>query len=173
LYLDGELISAVRRRGMRVSGDGVATVRQLMARNGTATMAVDPVCAMHLRAQGLELTSVPAAGRVVVLNGSPAAQGRQQELRTIYDEAITGQVHPETAEMMGRVVRALGSRFAGIDIITTDVTAPLAATGGAFLELNTTPGIHHHYQTEEDHRSHPVAVAVLESLLAVASIPAH
>jgi cyanophycin synthetase len=173
LYLDGELISAVRRRGVRVTGDGAATVRQLMAQNGCAALADDRVCALHLRAQALQLSSVPASGRVVVLNGSPRPAGKQQELRTIYDEPVTELVHPHTAEAMGRVVRALGSRFAGVDVITTDIAAPLAATGGAFLELNTTPGIHHHYQTDEDLQSHPVAVAVLESLLAETRIPAY
>ena len=172
LYLDGELISAVRRRGIRVTGDGVATVRELMARSGCEALATDPVCGMHLRAQTLELSSIPARGRTVVLNGSPANAGNQRELRTIYDEPISGLVHPKTAETMSRVVRALGSRLAGVDIITTDVSVPLAVTGGAFLELNTTPGIHHHYQTEADRRSHPVAVAVLESLLSAARIPA-
>lgn len=173
LYLDGELISAVRRRGERVMGNGVATVRELMAQQNVASLMTDPVCALHLRAQGLDLESVPAAGVTVVLNGSPAQRGQQRELRTIYDEPITGMVHPETAATMGKVVRALGSRFAGVDVITTDITRPLHETGGAFLELNTTPGIHHHYQTEADHETHPVAVAVLESLLRATRIPAH
>lgn len=129
-------------------------------------LAEDPICAMHLRAQRVTLDSVPSAGANVVLMGSPTKLGRQTELRTIYDEPITDLVHPHIAETMGKVVSALGSRFAGVDVITTDPSVPLCESGGAFLELNTTPGIHHHYQTEADHRSHPVAVAVLESLLA-------
>jgi hypothetical protein len=32
--------------------------------------------------------------------------------------------------------------------------------------VNPQPAIHHHYITEEDHRTHPVAVRLLERLLA-------
>jgi D-alanine-D-alanine ligase-like ATP-grasp enzyme len=173
LYLDGELISAVRRRGHRITGDGVSTIRELMARSGSSSLAEDAVCRLHLRAQGVTLASVPAAGQTVVLNGAPADRGQQSELRTIYDESITGLVHEETAELLGKVVRALGSRFTGVDVITTDPSRPLAETGGALLELNTTPGIHHHYQTETDQQTHPVAVAVLESLLGATKISIH
>jgi cyanophycin synthetase len=165
LYLDGRFISAVRRKGLRVIGDGVATMRQLMSRAGFAAFAYDRVVASHIQAQGLSPTTVPASGSVVVLMGAPDSSSKQREFRTIYDELITDRVSRELTAAMGRVVASVGSRFAGVDIVTTDPSLPLEETGGAFIELNTTPGIHHHYQVPNDHRRHPVAVAVLESLL--------
>ena len=67
-----------------------------------------------------------------------------------------------------RVVRAVGSSFAGVDVVTVDPTRPLRDSGGVFLEINTTPGIHHHYLSEDDRRlwewvapsdPHPIASA--------------
>jgi cyanophycin synthetase len=60
-------------------------------------------------------------------------------------------------------VRDIGSRFAGVDILTNDPSVPLAKSRGVFLELNTTPGIHHHYIAPEG-GSPPVAVAVLRHI---------
>ncbi|HET7230265.1 MAG TPA: hypothetical protein VFJ16_09695 [Longimicrobium sp.] len=165
LYLDGRLLHAVRRRGARVTGDGRATVSALAARAGLAAVLASPGAAMDLHAQGLTHAYIPAAGETVLLRGVPPGRGTERELRTIYDETVTAQVHPSTARAAGNVVRLAGSRFAGVDIVTPDVTRPLEACGGAFIELNTTPGIHHHYQTGHDRAEHPVAVAVLRALL--------
>lgn len=165
LYLDGELISAVRRRGLRLQGDGHATVRELMLQHRHARLIDDAVCALTLRAQDLRLDSVIPAGASVLLTGNPVSGHPRSELRTVYDEPITDLVGRETSESLARVVRALGTRFAGVDIVTIDPAQPLEKVGGAFIELNTTPGIHHHYQTQDDHRTHPVAVAVLRSML--------
>ncbi|MEX2284985.1 MAG: hypothetical protein WEE89_21035 [Gemmatimonadota bacterium] len=165
LYLDGGLISAVRRRGTRITCDGKNTIAALARQQGLLDLLDDALCRLTLRAQRLEKTSVPPKGREVILTGTPREGLGQREFRTIYDEPITHLVHPAVAESMGTVVRAIGSRFAGVDVITVDPSLPLELANGGFLELNTTPGIHHHYHTEEDRRTHPVAVAVLESLL--------
>ncbi len=66
---------------------------------------------------------------------------------------------------MAGLVRALGSRFAGVDLLTNDPTVPLAESRGVFVEINTTPGLHHHYITAEDHERHPVAARILDRLL--------
>ena len=172
LYLEGELLHAVRRRGVRVTGDGRTPLRRLSAERGLGPVLADPASAETLAAQGLGPGSVPEAGREVVLRGIPAVPGAGREMRTVYDETVTDRVHPALAAALGRVVRRLGSRFAGVDVVTLDPGAPLEDTGGAFLEINTTPGIHHHYHTDAERRTHPVAVAVLRRLLAVESAAA-
>lgn len=165
LYLDGKLISAVRRRGTRITGDGLNSVEALAAQQGLQRLLEDEICALTLRAQRIDRKTVPAAGQSVLLLGVPRECIGQRELRTIYDENITHLLHPDVVASMSAVVKAIGSRFAGIDVITVDPQRPLESGSGAFLEINTTPGIHHHYLTEEDRRSCAVAVAVLESLL--------
>ncbi len=169
LYLDGELLHAARRRGVRVVGDGRSTVAGLAAAAGAAPVLRDPMTPVTLAAQGLRPASVPAAGRAVLLHGVPPGGGGR-ELRTVYDESITPLVAPETARALGAVVRALGSRLAGVDLVTVDPAGPLAAS--AFIEINTTPGIHHHYHTAEERREHPVAVRVLRALLGAPSAEA-
>jgi phosphosulfolactate synthase len=52
-----------------------------------------------------------------------------------------------------------------VDVVTVDPSRPSGRAGGAFIEVNTTPGIHHHYHTDEERRTHPVAVRVLRRLL--------
>lgn len=166
LYLDGRLLHAVRRRGVRVTGDGRRSLRGLLEGAGWADLLRDPVSRATLASQGLRVETVPAAGREIVVRSLPLGERGTQELRTVYDEAITDLIHPALREAGAAVARGLGSRFAGVDVLTNDPGVPLEASGGVFLEINTTPGIHHHYVTPEDRRTHPVAVAVLESLLA-------
>ena len=165
LYLDGELVHAARRRGARVTGDGRRTVRQLAAERNLARMLDDPASLATLAAARLTADDVPGAGREVVVRGIPAVSDGARELRTIYDETITPLVHPSLARSLAEVVRRLGSRLAGVDVVTVDPARPLEETGGAFLEINTTPGIHHHYHTDEERRAHPVVVRVLRRLL--------
>ncbi len=88
-----------------------------------------------------------------------------EELRTVYDETVTHLCGEPLAAECARVVAALGTEFAGIDLVCNDLRRPLAESGGTFLEINTTPGIHHHYITEEDHTVNPVARQVLAYLL--------
>ena len=172
LYLDGRLLHAVRRRGARVAGDGRSPVRRLAAEAGLSAVLADPASAEALATQGLTPDAVPEAGREVVLRGIPAVPGAGRELRTVYDETVTERVHPALAAALGKVVRRLGSRFAGVDVVTMDPGVPLEESGGAFLEVNTTPGIHHHYHTDEERRTHPVAAAVLRRLLRADEAPA-
>lgn len=87
------------------------------------------------------------------------------ELRTVYDETVTHLCGAPLVADCARMVSALGSEFAGIDLICNDLGRSLAESGGTFLEINTTPGIHHHYITSEDHSVNPVARQVLAYLL--------
>jgi D-alanine-D-alanine ligase-like ATP-grasp enzyme len=63
------------------------------------------------------------------------------------------------------MVRNLGIQLAGVDVMTTDIAAPLEATGGVIGEVNTMPALHHHYLVREPRRGAPVASLILRSLL--------
>lgn len=165
LYLDGALIHAVRRRGVRLAADGKHSVRELACAAGLARLLADPIVPDTLAAQGLTADDVPPADASVLLRGIPLVAEPRRELRTVYDETITDRIHPATAAALAEVVRRVGSRFAGVDVVTADPSRPLAQAGGAFIEINTTPGIHHHYHTDDERRTHPVAVRVLRRLL--------
>lgn len=163
LYLDGRLLHAVRRRGVRVRGDGVSTIAQLL-RAGRGRMEADRLVARTLAAQGLTPASVPRQGMGVLVRGVPAVDRASSELRTVYDESVTDLCAPALAEQLAGVVRAVGTEFAGVDIVSLDLSGPLRPGSGAFLEVNTTPGIHHH-AVDQAGGVNPVATPVLAYLL--------
>jgi cyanophycin synthetase len=165
LYLDGKMIHAVRRRGVRIVGDGHHTVADLLMASGHRSLVRERNTLITLRAQGLAPESVPRQGEELVTRSLPAEERSKRELRTVYNETITDQCGAELVAGLGRIVRALGTEFAGVDAITFDPRRPLLETGGTFLEINTTPGIHHHYITPEDFAPNPVARQVLTHLL--------
>ena len=164
LFLEGCAIDAVRRRGVRARGDGRSRVADLLRGGGDGALVDDPYVRETLAAQGRGLDYVPPAGEDLLVRGLPR-RARGRELRTIYDESVLDRCSPELLRECAAVVRALGSELAGVDIITTDPSVPLRKSQGAFIEINTTPGIHHHYVRGATARSTPVAMTVLEYLL--------
>jgi len=160
LMLDGELLHAVRRRGLRVVGDGRSTVEQLLPRGA----ALDRTALATLAGSVADRSTVPAEGDELLVRSIPPRLQSNRELRTEYDEAVTDRLHPELVEAARLIAAGFGSRFAGVDFVTPDPEKSLSACGGVFLELNTTPGIHHH-DVEPKVRPLPVAVRVLTTLL--------
>jgi len=154
LFLNGDYIHAIKRESPTVIGDGKLTIRQLIDQenqrriNGVKITSVsllefDLECKNTLKSQELKLNSVPEAGLTVkvkhVVNQNCARENHE----------VTNQVHPSTIDLGKRVVTAMGCELAGIDIICSDITKPLQDTGGVINEVNTTPGLHHHYLIEE------------------------
>jgi cyanophycin synthetase len=171
LYLDGTLLDAVRRHLPRVRGDGRSTIAQLIAQEnrrrarvaGRAvvdSLPADLDCRWALRAAGWSLRSVPPAGREVVVRGATRWGGEtdNESVRALLGEALIAEG--------ARAAAALGVRLAGVDIITTDPRVGLRQSGGVINEVNTTPGLHYHYQVRNHEAMVPVAAVILRSLLA-------
>jgi len=165
LFLDGVMIHAVRRRGVRVIGDGASTIGDLLARPQPRPVPVDAFVRETIRQQGRSLDEVLPAGTEVVARWLPAQVLASRELRTIYDEDVTQLVAPTLVSEVARFVAELGSRFAAIDVLTNDPTRTLAESDGVFLEVNTTPALHHHCTPSMSRGSCAVAELVLKRLL--------
>jgi cyanophycin synthetase len=168
LYLDGVMIDSFVRRLPSVAGDGRSTVgdlvdqandRRLAAKAGVSQVliSIDLDMRRTLAKQGLSLGSVPAAGRNVIL-------------KTVVNEnsgadnaTATGMLCRSIVEDGARAVAALGTRFAGIDLILRDPGVPLSQGSGVFLEINGTPNLYFHYNKSDG--SFPVAVHLLRQLL--------
>lgn len=163
LFLDGALVDAVRRRGVRLEGDGTRTVSQLLEAAGLQALERDRLSRSTLAAADLRLQSVPPAGTRVVVRGVPGSAPAVEEVRTVYDESITNHVNPRLVEEASRMVAAVGTAWAGVDVVTLDPSLPLSSQG-ALLDVNTTPGILHHCRPGPDPCG--VAVRVLRRLLA-------
>ena len=168
LYLDGELIDAFLRRPPGVVGDGKLTVSKLVdAANderlsrgfgvSQVLIAVDLDMKRTLDGQGLSLGSVPDAGREIklktVINENSGAD----------NSTVTSQLHESIIKAGERAVKALGTRFAGIDLITTNISVSLNESKGAFIEVNGTPNLYYHYHKKDS--SFPVAIPLLKRLL--------
>ena len=169
LYLDGVLLDSYVRQPPTVTGDGRATVARLVRRanserlkRGTGLsqvlLTIDMDMRQTLANQGLSLRSVPPAGAVVTLKtvvNENCGTDNATATHLLCDSIIADGA---------RAADALQVRLAGVDIVTPDPRVPLAAAGGAILEVNTTPGFYYHYHKREG--AFPVAVHLLKKLLA-------
>ena len=170
LYLDGKLIDAFIRRPPSVKGDGKSSVSKLVHDGNDERLkrgfgvsqvliAIDLDMKRTLASQGLSLASVPSIGQTVVL-------------KTVINEnsgadnsTVTPLLHPSIVEAGERAVKALGTRFAGLDLIATDIGIPLGESRGAFIEVNGTPNLYYHYHKSDS--CFPVAIPLLKSVFAV------
>jgi D-alanine-D-alanine ligase-like ATP-grasp enzyme len=174
LYLDGKLIDAIRRDPPIVRGDGRSSIRALVRAEtirrlaGKPVMALSPLridldCLNTLASKGLSAASVLPAGSQLAIKKAVNQNAAPQ------NHVVLDAVHPETASLAGRVVSELGVRLAGVDIISPDISVPLAVNGGRFGEINTTPGLHHHDLVAGDRIGPGVAEVLLEHFFATRS----
>lgn len=142
VVLAGRVLAAFRRTPFQVVGDGRRSVREL----GTAAIAAftergkggrisldDPRIATHLDANGLTLDYVPPVGRSVrlIANANLSTGGSAEE--------ITATVAERVRNMAVAAAKAVGLRFAGVDLLVAD---PEAEAGSAYvLEVNAGPGL--------------------------------
>lgn len=169
LFLDGMFVDAVRRDPPVVRGNGRDTIRRLIKMENKRRLLARPVsalsplridreCVQTLATQGLTLRSKPASGQFVQLKGASNENAHAE------NHPVADLVHPETVAFAERLVSDLGVRFAGVDLICRDITQPLTRENGRINEINTTPGIHHHYLVSEPARRCAVAEHLLEHL---------
>jgi D-alanine-D-alanine ligase-like ATP-grasp enzyme len=169
LFLDGEMIDSFIRRHPTVVGDGKSSVARLVeaanekrlqsrADVSQVLLSIDPDMRRTLAKQGLSLSAVPTAGRAVtlktVINENSGAD----------NETATPLLCKSVISDCAKAVRALGVRFAGIDLVTRDPGVPLAESGGVILEVNGTPSLYYHYKKKDG--AFPVAVHLLKHLAA-------
>lgn len=167
LYLDGELVDAYVRRRPALFGDGRSTVAALVRRANKQRLAVAGVSQQlitidldmrrTLAKQGLTPRSVPAAGAAVTLKTAV------NENSGADNSTATHVLCKSVVDDCSRAVRALGARFAGVDVVTPDPGLPLAEAGGVVLEVNGTPNLYFHYHKLDG--VCPVAVHALSRLL--------
>jgi len=167
LVFQGKVISAVRRTGLRISGDGRSTVRQLISNLQPSSNKHSPRLQreidLHLDTQGIDNESVLASKQEILVSGVPLS-ATNVELRTVYDTEVISRVCQENLDCAELAARIIRSELLGVDIITTDIGKPLAETSGVVNEVNTTPGLHHHYDSEQE--SYPrVALQIVTQML--------
>ncbi|MEO8271600.1 MAG: cyanophycin synthetase, partial [Aureliella sp.] len=169
LVVGDRLVAAAKRLPAQVVGDGLSTIRQLVAQvnrdplrsEGHATVMsfikIDPVAEEVLAQQGFEPDSIPAAQRVVLVrrNANLSSGGSAID--------VTAQVHPEVAARAVEAAKVVGLDIAGIDLIARDITKSMESQGAAFVEVNAGPGLRMHLQPSFG-QPQPVGQAIVDSL---------
>ena len=89
--------------------------------------------------------SVPEKDRKLLVRNQLTEGGNRRELRTVFTDDATAEISEAIWRQAVEAAAALNVTLAGVDIITVDPTVPLEASNGAIIEVNTTPGLHHHY----------------------------
>lgn len=171
MVLNGEMIHAVQRQAPRLVGDGVSTVAELIrAENerrrgrGEYLLHTNRDCLFTLDYQNLSLSSIPSKDQAFLVQSVSDPRRERVEVRTVYNQVVTDLVCDALKRNAESAAESLGSRFAGVDFITSDSTVPLEKSGGVINEVNTTPGLHHHYDSTREKYPEP-ALRVINALL--------
>lgn len=171
LVVGNRLVAAARREPAQVIGDGAHSISELIAEENQnplrgdhhalplSKIPIDAVSLAVLAEQGLNIDSVPAAGRVVLIrrNANLSTGG------TAVD--VTDEVHPSVAALAVDAARVIGLDVAGVDLIARDLHRPLEPHGGAVVEVNAAPGLRMHTQPAQG-IARPAGEAIVSSLFA-------
>jgi cyanophycin synthetase len=169
LVVGGKVVAAARREPAQVLGDGSRTIIELVElanadpRRGEhhatvlSKIRLDTIALAVLADQGFGPTSVPPAGQVVFIrrNANLSTGG------TAID--VTERLHPAVAARAIEAARIIGLDIAGIDVVASDISAPLEEQGGIIVEVNAAPGLRMHLEPSVG-ISRPVGSAIIDTL---------
>lgn len=147
MVIDGRFVAAIRREPSFVVGDGHQTIASLVAElNVTRSsnmvrsrylrpIEIDDVLERHLASQTLKSSDILSAGQRVTLrsNANLSTGGLCTD--------VSAACHAQVRAMAEQLAKTSGLSTVGIDYLTTDISCAPAETGGAFIEMNTTPSM--------------------------------
>ena len=169
LFLNGQFLDAVRRDSPSVVGDGQTNIAKLVRRENAARINLKEISALSpliidresrntLFIDGRTVSSIPRSDQKVRVKLAINENGSAQ------NHIVRTDVHPEIVDTGERLVRDFGIKFAGLDITSDDISAPLSEGDTRFNEINVNPGIHHHYLVANPEQSADVAPMLLERM---------
>lgn len=140
----GQLLYAVKRMPMSVTGNGRQTVAELVAQEFEAQQRLPPWTRSPIQPMdALALSAMAAAG---FTPASIPAEGKKVPLRRIestewggVDEEVTHGIHPENLRVALAASAVLGLDVAGVDIISPDIRRPWHENGAIINEVNFAP----------------------------------
>ncbi|MFT5820146.1 MAG: cyanophycin synthetase [Crocinitomix sp.] len=150
LVINNVLVAASKRTPAHVIGDGKSTVRELVEivnsdprrgyghENVLTQITINDLTKSILKGAGYTEDSVISEGEMLILKDTAnlSTGGTAED--------VTDIVHPANVSMCERISKIIDLDICGIDIMTTDISQPLADTGGAVLEVNAGPGFRMH-----------------------------
>lgn len=162
LFLDYRLFAAIRREPASVVGDGTSSVQALIeAKNAIpksedfkgTTSSIKTVEVTRVFGEQF-LLSVPQRGeKVTVSDKANLSLGGDA-----YD--VSDVVNAKFEAMLAPMIKALGLRICGVDIISTDISLDPVADRAKMLEINAAPNIRPHlYPLQGQARNAAVKIA--------------
>lgn len=170
LVVNNRLVAAAHRDPPYVIADGCHSIQELIDQCNQnperkkdhigylTTITVDDVLLNCLKNQNYTLSSIPESQQKIILryNANLSNGGSATD--------VTSLVHPEIADLMIQATQIIGLNIAGVDLICTDISQPLAQQENiAIIEINASPGLRMHVNAaKQDH--HKIGEAIIESL---------
>jgi cyanophycin synthetase len=169
LVVGGKMVAVAERIPAQVVGDGISTIRQLVAQvnrdprrgegheNVMTRIRIDAHVEEFLARSGLTPDSIPEADEVVQLR----ATANLSTGGTAVDR--TNEIHPDNAEIARRAALIVGLDVCGVDFVCPDITRSVRETGGGVIEVNAAPGLRMHIEPSEG-APRDVAKPIIEML---------
>ncbi|MEM9277974.1 MAG: cyanophycin synthetase [Pseudomonadota bacterium] len=167
LYLDGKLLDAVRRDPPSVIGDGKTSIRNLIKQenkrrtSGSDVIALSPLnidrdSKNWLLEQDRKLSDIPADAEIVQVKRAINQNNSSQNVN------VTSRISEQINLECGKIASALSIRLAGIDLYCHDISGQFEPSNCVVGEVNTTPGLHHHYLISDPGQCRNVACTILD-----------
>jgi cyanophycin synthetase len=169
LVVGGKMVAVAERVPPQVVGDGISTIRQLVAEvnrdprrgegheNVMTRIRIDAHVEEYLARSGLSPDSIPEADEVVQLR----ATANLSTGGTAVDR--TNEIHPDNAEIARRAALIVGLDVCGVDFVCPDIGRSVRETGGGVIEVNAAPGLRMHIEPSEG-APRDVAKPIIEML---------
>lgn len=154
VVLDDEIISAYQRFPLQVTGDGQSPIMKLILEKqqrfdqegrDTRIPFDDPRIITKLRRIGLDFNYILSSREKIFLldNANLSTGGEAID--------VTNIIHPQFSELAIRLVRDMGLRYCGVDLITAD---PIDQPPNRYtlLEINAAPGVDHYAMVGREQR---------------------
>ncbi len=147
MVINGQFVAAIRREPTTIVGDGKSTINDLTKKINSTRSAnmiescylrvipIDNILVAHLSSQAKDLESVLLKGEEVTLrsNANLSTGGICVD--------VTEKTHPSIQKIVEHLSKTCGFGTAGFDYLTTDISVSPFSSEGAFIEMNTTPGL--------------------------------
>lgn len=169
LVIDNKFFSAVHRIPASIIGDGINNINKLIKIENSSSLRgdnytkkllkiiIDRETFEVLRRNKKTLNYIPKKNEIVYLKYSANLSKGGKAVN------VTAKVHNDYKKIAEKATKAIGLKFAGVDIITKNISQGLKQSEGAIIEINHVPGIDMH-QFPSVGKGDDVGKAVLDML---------
>jgi cyanophycin synthetase len=154
LVVNGRFVAAAERKPPLVFGDGESSILKLIEQinqdprrgeghgSSLTVITIDENLLETLNRQGMDLQSVPTAGKSVMLreNANLSSGGTSKD--------VTDEVHVDVRHLCERIARIVDLDICGIDMIHHNISEPVTEDC-KIIEVNAGPGLRMHLAPAE------------------------